>query len=219
MPAFHAGDSDSNSGISTLYFMISSIFLEETAYIDYSHPLIARKADVLFAGLNDDEEKIKAAYYFVRDEIPHTFDIMGHAFPVKASEVLACKTGICHAKANLLAAFLRREGIPTGFSFLRMTLADDDRHGYCLHGFNAVYLDGRWVFLDARGNKPGIEADYSRDDSKLAYYPRAEYDEYFIPGVFAKPDPAVMKHIERCHSLADVMTGFPDAASIRPDIE
>ncbi len=70
----------------------------------------------------------------------------------KASDVLMYKTGICHAKANLLAALPRSQCIPTGFRFQRITLADDESMGYCVHCYNTVWLGKTWGKLDARGN-------------------------------------------------------------------
>ena len=50
---------------------------------------------------------IKKAYEFVRDEIPHSWDIKSQIVSRKASEVLINKTGICWTKSCLLAALLR----------------------------------------------------------------------------------------------------------------
>ena len=105
------------------------LFLQEHKYIDFSSPNIQAKAAELFSDLSDDAQKAKTAYEFVRDEIPHSFDIKSDVITAKASDVLKHKTGICHSKANLLAALLRSQGIPTGFCFQRLTLADDDSIG------------------------------------------------------------------------------------------
>ncbi|HEY5556236.1 transglutaminase domain-containing protein [Acetobacterium sp.] len=84
-------------------------------------------------------EKAKVAYHFVRDEIPHSFDCNARVITASASDVLIHQTGICHAKANLLAALLRFQNIPTGFCFQHITLSDDDSLGYCVHAYNAVF--------------------------------------------------------------------------------
>ncbi|MEM9191504.1 MAG: hypothetical protein AAGF12_20190, partial [Myxococcota bacterium] len=43
--------------------------------------------------------------------------------------------------------------------------------GFELHGFNAVYLRGhdRWVRVDPRGNKPGVDAQFSLAEERLAF--------------------------------------------------
>jgi len=58
-------------------------------------------------------------------------------------------------------------------------LGDDDTQGYVVHCFNAVYIGGRWIKIDARGNKPGVNAQFSLDEPILAFPCRPEYDEYF----------------------------------------
>jgi transglutaminase-like putative cysteine protease len=128
------------------------IFLEETEYMDFSSPLIVKRAEQLFNHSQTDVEKARIAYEFVRDEIPHSFDIGAKIITARASDVIKHETGICHAKANLLAALLRLQGIRVGFCFQHITLNDDDSLGYCVHAYNAVYVDNRWIKLDARGN-------------------------------------------------------------------
>lgn len=36
--------------------------------------------------------------------------------------------------------------------FQHITLAADDSKGYCVHCFNAIYIDNKWIKVDARGN-------------------------------------------------------------------
>lgn len=159
------------------------IFLQENKYIDFSSSLIIEKANQLFEHINADVEKAKIAYKYVRDEIPHSFDIKSDIITAKASDVLKYKTGICHAKANLLAALLRREGIPTGMCFQHLTLTDDDSLGYCVHCYNAIYVNNRWIKVDARGNTNGKNAQFSLDIPILAFPNRKNYNEFFWPGI------------------------------------
>ena len=193
-------------------------FLQIDKYVDYDSALIRDKAAELFSPVMSAVEKGRIAYEFVRDEIPHSFDCAAEAVTAKASDVLRYRTGICHAKANLLAALLRSQGIPTGFCYQRLTLLDDDSMGYCLHGYNAVWQDERWIYLDARGNKPGVNARFSTEKPMLAFPVREEYDEYFIKGIFASPDPACMQMLERAKSVRDVMQTIPDQVTGQPDL-
>ena len=68
--------------------------------------------------------------------------------------------GICWAKSNLFAALLRANNIPAGICYQRLTLGDTPDTGYCIHALNAVYIKSinKWIRLDARGNKNGINA-------------------------------------------------------------
>lgn len=158
------------------------------------------------------------AYEFVRDEIPHSFDCNARIITARASDVLLYQTGICHAKANLLAALLRSQGIPTGFCFQHITLAVDDSLGYCVHASNAVFINNKWIKLDARGNKQGVNAQFSTDEPILAYPNRKEYDEYFFDGIFASPHKATMQMLEKAKSLQDIMDNIPENVTEKPDI-
>lgn len=193
-------------------------FLRETEYVDYSNPLIQEKAKELFDGIETDTEKAKIAFLFVRDDIPHTFDINSNIITAKASDVLKYKTGICHAKSNLLAALLRSQNIPTGFCFEHLCLADDESLGYCVHAYNAAYLNGKWVKLDARGNKKGVCAEFSLDEPKLAYPPRKGFDEYFFEGIYADSHIETMKMLESAKTLQDILENIPEFVTEKPDI-
>jgi transglutaminase-like putative cysteine protease len=195
------------------------IFLKEHEYIDFSEQIIRDKATELFSGLDSDIDIARAAYEFVRDEIPHSFDIQAETITAKASDVLKHRTGICHAKANLLAALLRSHGIPTGFCYQHLTLLDDDLSGYVVHCYNAVYIGGRWIKVDARGNKPGVNAQFSLGEPILAFPCRSEYDEYFWHGIFATPHEATMQILKRAMSLQEVLDFIPDMITETPDIE
>ncbi len=193
-------------------------FLSAEPYVDHHHASIQALCASLFSSDMTACEKAETAFLFVRDQIPHSFDCNARVITAKASDVLLHRTGICHAKANLLAALLRSQGIPTGFCFQRTTLDDDDSLGYCVHCFNAVFLDGKWVKLDARGNKEGVNAQFSLDRPILAFYPRPEYDEYFYPGIYAQPHAPTMEMLEKAKTLQDIMAHIPDMVTEPPDI-
>lgn len=195
------------------------IFTKETEYVDYNNDIIQTKIKELFSDKMDDVEKARVAYEFVRDEIPHSFDCNATVITAKASDVLKCKTGICHAKSNLLAALLRSQNIPTGFCFEHITLASDDSMGYCVHAYNAVYLNNHWIYLDARGNKEGVNAEFSLVESILAYPPRENYDEYFFEGIYANPQKETMKMLEKATCLQDIMDNIPEFVVEEPDIK
>lgn len=193
-------------------------FLAPDPFVDFHDPGIKACAASLFRPEMDQAEKARVAYEFVRDQIPHSFDCNATVITARASQVLEYKTGICHAKANLLAALLRSQKIPAGFCFERITLVEDDSLGYCVHALNAVWLKGRWVRLDARGNKEGINAKFSLDEPVLAYPPRPCCDEYFFPGIYAHPHAPTMAMLEQAASLQDIMDNIPDMVTEPPDL-
>ncbi len=177
-------------------------YLQELEVVDYHHNLIAGKVKELFPHPLNEVETVKIAFEFVRDNIAHSWDIQSSRITCKASEVLYFAEGICYAKSNLLAAILRSRGIPTGFCYQRLTLGDTPETGYCIHALNAVYLQSlqRWIRLDARGNKPGVDAQFSIDQEKLAFPIRSEYDEIDYPVIYKQPHPktisALMNNID-----------------------
>ncbi|MDQ0885424.1 transglutaminase-like putative cysteine protease [Paenibacillus sp. V4I9] len=164
-------------------------YLVETEEVDYSHLSIKEKATELYNESDNEDDFVKRAYEFVRDEISHSWDIQSTRITCKASEALFFKEGICYAKSNLLCAILRSKGIPTGFCYQRLTIGDTPDTGYCIHALNAVYLKsiGRWVRLDARGNKVNVNAEFSKDEEKLAFSVREEYNEVDHPEIYKGP--------------------------------
>ena len=166
----------------------------------------------------NDVEKTKIAYEYVRDEIPHSFDIQSDIITAKASDVLKYNTGICHAKANLLAALLRSQGIPAGFCFQHLTLSDDDSSGYCIHCYNAIFIDNHWIKVDARGNTNGKNAQFSLAEPQLAFENRNNYDEYYFEGIYANPHLDTMLMLDKANSLQDVIDNISDYVLEKPDL-
>lgn len=173
-------------------------YLLELEEINYSNALIKSKIDELFNLSQTEIEKAKIAFEFVRDEISHSWDIQGNRVTRKASDVLTYKEGICYAKSNLLAALLRSQGIPTGFCYQRLMLFDTPEKGYCIHALNAVFLKSlnKWVRLDARGNKKGINAQFSVGEEKLAFSVQEGFDEKDYPLIYEKPHPKTIAVLE-----------------------
>ena len=195
------------------------VFLDESKYVNFSEDNIKTVASELFSGVFGDVRKTQIAFEFVRDQIPHSFDNRATAITVKASDVLLHKTGICHAKSNLLAALMRSQGIPAGFCFQHLTLMDDDSEGYYVHCYNAVYLEGAWVKLDARGNKLGVNAQFSLNKPTIAFSCRSQYDEYDWPGIYAKPHAETMLMLEQADSLEYIIKNLPSRITLPPDLE
>ena len=156
-----------------------SEYLKETNCIDFSNLLIVQKVDALKSASSDKLDYIERAYKFVRDEIPHTWDAKLTVVSKNASDVLKNKTGICWTKSCLLAALLRANKIPSGISYQYLTRADDASDGYIIHALNTVYIDSlqKWIRLDARGNKAGVNAQFSLEKEILAFPARPEFGE------------------------------------------
>ncbi|TGA97717.1 transglutaminase family protein [Sporolactobacillus shoreae] len=166
-------------------------YMEESSLINYSHPSIIEVGKLLFVSEQSELEKAKTAFEFVRDCIYHSWDIHHTRVTYLASDVLKWKEGICYAKSHLLAALLRSQGIPTGFCYQRLMLFDTPEKGYCIHALNAVFIKklNRWIRLDARGNKKGVNAQFSTDHEFLAFSVQESLGEKDYPMIYYRPHP------------------------------
>jgi transglutaminase-like putative cysteine protease len=164
-------------------------YLTSSAFINFDTPAIRETALSLRAKGNSNETFVRHAFEFVRDKVSHSWDIQSRRVTATASDVLEHREGICYAKSNLLAGLCRSEGIPAGLCYQKLVLFDDPKDGYCLHALNAVYFEelDRWVRIDARGNKAGIDAQFSPTAERLAFPIRTELGEIDYPYIFAAP--------------------------------
>lgn len=171
-------------------------YLEHSAYLDFHDADIQKR--IASFDQKTEIERVRAAYEFVRDEISHSMDIRSAEVTRRASEVLRQGHGICYAKSHLLAALLRGMGIPSGIVYQRLAWDDTVEGGHSLHALNTVYLReaGKWIRLDARGNKPGVDAQFFVDAEQLAYRPREELGEIDYDVNFHEPHPAVIDALE-----------------------
>lgn len=184
-------------------------FLAPSFYIDWQHPLVRAKAADLTAGLTRVEDKAKSCFEFVRDEIKHSWDYQLNPVTCRASDVLIHGTGFCYAKGHLLAALLRANDIPAGLCYQRLTITDE-RPPFCLHGLNAVLLpDYGWYRIDARGNKPGVAAEFCPPEEKLAFHYLADGEGMFSE-IWAEPMELVVRSLENAKTFQELADNLPD---------
>ncbi|MFI0720496.1 transglutaminase family protein [Streptomyces sp. NPDC021224] len=169
-----------------------SAFLAADDVLDHHDPVVVETAALLAEDADNLHEYAHTVYEYVRDMIPHSFDSGDPGVTWRASDVLARRNGICYAKSHALVALLRARGIPAGLCYQRLT--EDDGSDPVLHGLAALRLPGadRWSRLDARGNKPGVDAAFSLDVERLAFPVRPELGECDYPTVYAAPLPQVV---------------------------
>ena len=174
-------------------------YLLELNEVNYSNLIIKEKLSEIFNQSQTEIEKAKVAFEFVRDKISHSWDIQSARITCNASDVLNYKEGICYSKSHLLAALLRSQGIPTGFCYQRLMLFDTPDKGYCIHALNAIFFKtlNKWVRVDARGNKKGIDAQFSIDEEKLAFSINEVLDEKDYPIIYAKPHPKTIDALDQ----------------------
>jgi transglutaminase-like putative cysteine protease len=128
--------------------------LRSTNVLDWNNPLIKTKTEELTKGLSEDEEKVKALFYFVRDKIKYKIffeDLSIEQF--KASSTLKRGYGFCIPKASLLTAMARGAGIRAKLHFAdirshRLPPHILKRLGTDLmtwHGYVELYINNNWL--------------------------------------------------------------------------
>ena len=194
-----------------LYSDNTEAYLKCDDVIDFDNEAIITLANELSDKSDSNIDFIRSAYEYVRDNISHSADIDEDEVTCKASEVLRAGHGICFAKSHLLAAILRSRSIPAGFCYQKLILDDDTVTVLIYHGLNAVYIReyDKWIRLDARGNKPGVDAQFSLDKEQLAFPIRPEKGEYDDPHIYHDPDTEVLKSLKKYKSRRSLWEDLP----------
>ncbi len=128
-------------------------YLGPTYFIESDHPAVIDFA-IDAAGEGDDRIRAVRLYYAVRDGIDYNpYRYTFEREPYRASRILAQGDGFCVQKAILLAALVRAIRIPCRVGYanvvnhlttkrLRELLRTDL---FVFHGYNELFLGGRWV--------------------------------------------------------------------------
>ncbi|VDN49128.1 ABC transporter ATP-binding protein [Petrocella atlantisensis] len=185
-------------------------YLKSSTIINFDDQSIVFLAEEICKNKVDDVDRIKAVFEYVRDKIDHSADVNGSAVTCNASEVLKFGEGICYAKSHLLAALLRYHGIPTGFCYQRLLLSDDKQY-LIIHGLNGVYVKSldRWIRLDARGNKLGVNSEFSIEVEKLAFQVDENQGEEDILIVYKEPDSNVISALHKYDTVEELFNNLP----------
>jgi transglutaminase-like putative cysteine protease len=184
-------------------------YLEATEIIDYNNKEVHALAMSLSMGCTTDTQIAKICFEYVRDNIHHSGDYKDDVTTLKAADVLKHKTGWCYAKIHLLAALLRANGIPTGFTYQRLSCSEYKKDIYCLHGLNSIYLkEFGWYRVDVRGNKEGVNAQFSPPFEQLAF--ELQEHEFDLPEVLSEPMKEVMIALKTNSCYTEMVVNFPD---------
>lgn len=186
-------------------------YLRASEAINWQHPEIVELAEQIASGHETSVAIAKACFEWVRDEIRHSFDYQMNPITCRASDVLKYKTGYCFAKSHLLAALLRANHIPTGFCYQRLSI-DDKGAPYSLHGFNAIHLPKiGWYRVDARGNKEGVNAQFTPPQERLAYNTQFP-EEADFQAILAEPLQIIVEALQAQKTWDDMLHNLPDIA-------
>ena len=186
-------------------------YLKCDEVIDFYYNDVSKLADQLYSESESETEFVKMAYEYVRDMISHSADISADTVTCSASEVLKAGHGICFAKSHLLAAILRSKSVPAGFCYQKLILDAETAPVLIYHGLNGVYLReyGKWIRLDARGNKPGVNAQFSIDSEMLAFPIRPEKGGVDVPVIYADPDTEIVKTLQSYGLRSELWDNLP----------
>lgn len=184
-------------------------YLQHSDIIDWQDSTILELADRISIPHHTPEAIAKACFEWVRDEIHHSYDYQMNPVTCRGSDVLKYKTGYCFAKSHLLAALLRANRIPAGFCYQRLSI-DDRGAPYSLHGFNAIFLpEIGWYRVDARGNRQGVNAQFTPPQEQLAFGIRL-LGEADFPDILSAPLPLVVRSLLTCKRWDELLSQLPD---------
>ena len=101
-------------------------------------------------------------------------------------------------------------GIPAGLCYQKL-LSEDGSDKMCIHGLNALYLEslGKWIRLDARGNKDGVDARFNLHEEQLAFPVRKELGEVDYDFVYAEPPSCIKDSLTLNKTCVDLMRSLP----------
>ena len=186
-------------------------YLKHDNVINYENEAVMELADTLLQKADNELEFIRIAYEFVRDNISHSADINEDVITCSASEVLKAGHGICFAKSHLLAALLCCKSVPAGFCYQKLILDDETAPVLIYHGLNGVYIRDckKWIRLDARGNKVGVNAQFSVETEQLAFpvRPKRGEEDSFI--VYPDPDIKVLEKLRKNKTRTELWEDLP----------
>lgn len=172
--------------------------------VDADHPEVVALGATLRATNPEVSDFARAAFEWVRDRIGHSFDVQDPRVTVSASQTLHEGVGLCYAKAHLLAAVFRSQGVPAGLCYQRLA---DAVAGHVVRGLMAVHLGGAWHRLDPRGNKPGVNAQFSLGHEQLAFTVDPSAGEVYYARLAVDPAPAVLVALRGADNVLSLQLG------------
>lgn len=79
------------------------------------------------------------------------------------------------------------------------------------HGLNGVYINAckKWIRLDARGNKAGVNAQFSIETEQLAFPIRPEMGESDSFIIYPDPDIKVLELMRKSNTRTELWDNLP----------
>jgi transglutaminase-like putative cysteine protease len=184
-------------------------YLQPTEIINWTDPAVRALAAELADQPGSPAEIARRCFEWVRDQVFHSVDYQLNPVTCLASDVLQTRTGFCYAKSHLLVALCRANGIAAGMCYQRLQTSAQPAE-YCLHGLAAILLPGHgWYRVDPRGNRPGVDAQFTPPREQLAFAIEQPGEADF-PIVYADPLPVVVAALRSAHSTQALVDSLPD---------
>ncbi len=123
-------------------------------------------------GKTKDQDKVKALYYWVQDNIRYIAYEDGYSgyIPASVQDVLTKKYGDCKGMANLLTEMLKIAGYDAHFSWIgtKALPYSQSLPALCVnnHAITTLYLDNKPLFLDATEKYVSVGENASRIEGK-----------------------------------------------------
>ncbi|MBS1510050.1 MAG: transglutaminase domain-containing protein [Bacteroidetes bacterium] len=141
----------------------------------------------IISKLNTDEDKIKAIYYWVQDNIRYIAYEDGYAgfIPSTIQETVKNKYGDCKAMANLLTEMLKVAGYNAHYTWIGTNHIPYGRiPSMCVdnHCISTLYYKGKEYFLDGTENYVPFGENAFRIQGKSALIEKGDvYEEKIVP--------------------------------------
>ncbi len=147
--------------------LLSEKYLKPTFFIDSDSEIVINLAKKLTNDIDQDLERVKVLYEYIRDEFLYTLDNFQMTNPsgYKASDTIQEKRGFCITKSIVLIALLRSINIPARLHFADIINHRSPDHlqkimgtkVFIYHGYVEFYLSNTWVKLNPAFNKALVE--------------------------------------------------------------
>lgn len=128
----------------------------------------------LTAGKKTDTEKAQAIYDYVASAIKYDKELaktVGTVYIPSADATLVSRKGICYDYASLMAVMLRSSGVPTKLVMGSTSYVKE------YHAWNEIYLDGKWVIVDAT-----VDSAYKQAGKSIPF--AKEANKYSVQKVY-----------------------------------
>lgn len=142
-------------------------------------------SDEICAGAKTDLEKVRELEYWVAENIYYNFDAAETsvtAETISLETVLETKTATCAGYSNLFSALCNMQGIYCvnlrGGTFIKQETPDNLLSVPMNHEWNAVLLDGKWLFIDTAwlSNNKYSGGEYIRSDTLDKKYTDMDFE-------------------------------------------